>query len=351
MNKIKDTNPVWVLVIQIILAVFQIVFSQEIQKDLADTLNTERYSVKIINDSIAIIRCPDSTFVKGKIVAEDKNTYLIENEYLGFLKILKTGTGNDTLLSIQKKVFAPDPAKSSTFLNQSAFIQRVYPFEISHTEAVFNSIRASITPSTLIWFEFTIPHDYRDFTFGIKQQLYQTRQENFAVALSGAFTHVTKWDDPFWQYDKGKMQYVVDGELLMSMKFFHNGYFHTGLLYTMQKRYFHYWYDTDGTEYHEYKGNYYHHWGFMACIEAQPFKYVKFFLDYSDGYGVLVNSNLIRNYYYAIGSRFLINRVNLDIGVCQSANLKSSVTRRIKFLPIGRLSVFFGKFRHTEVNK
>lgn len=345
MNKIYKNSLIGLYAIQIVLVAVQIIFSQDTPKSIQDS--SGKYSVKIVNDSIAVIKCTDSTFVKGKIVAESRYEYLVENEYLGYLKIRKKKMGNDSVLAVLKNSPAPDPRNSSTFLYQSAFIQRVYPVEINNTMGIFNSIRASITPYTLISINFTIPHNYRDISFGVKQQLYQTPQKKLAVALSGTFTHVTKSDYPvFWQSDRAKMQYIVDGGLILSMKFFHNGYFHTGLLYTMQKRYFHYWTEIDGMEYHEFKDNYYQHWGFMGCVEFQPIKYVKLFLDYSAGYGIFVNNLLDKNYYCSIGSRFLIDRVTLDFGLCQRANLKSYV-----LFPIGRLSVFLGSFKHLDNKK
>lgn len=347
LHRDRILKPLSAQAVLLLFITFQIAFSQDTLKNTPESFMFGTCSAKIVNESNMVLECPDSTTIKWHIVAEDSNSYLIQNDYLGSLRIGKNEVSKSTLLPASEHKYNPDPMKGSTFINQSAFIQREYPVGVTTTEGVFYSISASVTPSTIIWVDFSIPHNYRDFTFGIKQQLYQSRKKDLALSFSGSFTHVQKWDDPdFYDSNKGKLQYIVDGELLLSRQFFHNGYIHAGFLYTMQKRYFHNWRYIDGTEFHNFGGDYYHHFGLMACIEFQPIKFMKFFLDYSDGYGIFVNDYQTRNYYYAIGSRFLLRRVTLDLGACQNTNLKF-----IKLLPIFRFSCFLGSFRNSDLVK
>ncbi|MDD5674077.1 MAG: hypothetical protein PHC61_07940 [Chitinivibrionales bacterium] len=293
-------------------------------------------TVSILSDTEVVILCPDSTILKGRVVSQDNKNAFVRNPYLGIFKLTKKNVGNSVLWTNDKYEYRPDPLTNTTIFNQTAFVGRQYPIGIQSTDIIYLTLDATVTPTTYLWFD-CVPavQVNQEYSFGIKQQLYINSKKDFAVALSGQFTHPESWGD-----QGSTPLYAVNGKVLVSTKFFFNGSFHAGFLYTIQKRYRRSLDYTDGTWYYYFNGFYYRDIGFMACLDYQPFRTIKLFLEYSDTYGIVPDSDYLRSYVFGMGSRFLWGRFSMDLAFAAYMRDHNYMP-----LPIVRLAWFFGNFK------
>jgi hypothetical protein len=307
---------------------------------IVDTVKSGPCKISIISESEAQIESPDSTIKVGTL-NQSGDYCIVKKTFIDSLRIEASKRNDSVSTATNEKPNAIDPLTGFSLLGQNAYVQRKYPVGLVNTEGFFQSVCASVTPSTLVWLDIGILHNLSSIRFGIKQQVYAMKEKDFAIAVLGAFTNL---DESYYYYqhlDNSDMQYEIDGQILVSKRFFKNGNIHAGLIYLFARGYTHDYSFVDGIYHYNYKKQLLHHFGFMAGIDFQPSRNIKILLDYSDQFRFYTNqlSHQYRDYSMSAGFRFLMRRVTLDLAALENRNFETFPIR-----PLIRISFFFGNY-------
>ncbi len=303
----------------------------------------EQCRAVLINDSTVQITCPDSTCLRATILKKSKKKIVAHNPYIGIIHLKKRQFKDSDIWDFTKKDFRTDPMRDRTFLTTTAFIRGEYPIGVSILDLFFNSVDATVTPTTQLYINFAYPHFFsiHKYTAAIKQQVYVSKRRNMAAAVSLALTHPRSWEK-----NAGNPLYMWHAKALFSYEFFPRGELHASFLYTVQKKYRKTVRHIDGTSYYNYDEYFQNDFGFSLGFTMQPFRCVKFIGEISDAYGYFADEPHSYSFYAAFGPRFLIKRCVLDLGCGFHFQLQQPYRRYLKPsppLPLVRCSWFIGR--------
>jgi hypothetical protein len=142
------------------------------------------------------IKLVDGTVFHGEIIAEADSFVIIHTENLGDLKvnpaliIKSSSVESSQVTSRMRRRKDSDPSGHALFFLPTAFVPPRGTVTFRDFELFFLNFGYSITNSTVIsgGFLFPITTEYQILTAGFKQQLWSSKTEQTAIALTGNAT-------------------------------------------------------------------------------------------------------------------------------------------------------------------
>ncbi len=287
-----------------------------------------------LTDSTVIIILPTKDSIEAKILHRTKNRIMVQHPYLGRLRLRKEifENSNDIFKEV-RKWYKEDPSVNYTFLrNHTAFVKCKYPTNIDYTFFSIYSFDALAFNKTLISSSFKFYNFFYDnrwaYNIGIKQQLYLSKNNSFAIAVTGKFEIGNQYEHRYGDlYDRRGNWGVVS-----SIKIKRRIKIHSKIHYTLLNDVK---YNNYGYGYYVYPSlfQYDHNVGLSICFDLQLTCASKLFIEeamnfefankdarsnpyVSDYYGI----NYRRKYnmlhgVLGIGFRFIMRRCTFDVGM------------------------------------